>query len=125
MKMKKNKRKQSKHWQRYVNVGVQSLYHGVFTTCRCHNASSYNSEQKALIISLLTSRKLVKTPGTVTVKLRLFPCWKGNAKSDSSSFSSMLIKDNVGEHGLSARSSYMIDTNDENYIDNPSSHNVS
>jgi hypothetical protein len=31
-KTKKTKRRQSEHQQKYVNVGVQSLYHGVFIT---------------------------------------------------------------------------------------------
>jgi hypothetical protein len=53
--------------QRTVNVGVQSLYHGVFTTFQHHNDLSYNYEQKALIISLLTSLKLVKTPQNVSI----------------------------------------------------------
>jgi hypothetical protein len=124
MKAKKNKSKRSKHWQRYVNVGVQSLYHGVFTTCQRHNASSYNSEQKALIISLLTSCKLVKTPQTVTINAKVASWWKGNAKSDSSSLPSMLFEDNVGEDGLSAQSSYTIDINDSNYIDNLAPHST-
>ena len=42
----------------------------------------------------------------------------GNAKSDSSSLPSMMFEDNVGEDGLSAQSSYTIEINDSNYIDN-------
>jgi hypothetical protein len=58
----KNRRPRSVRLQRTINVGVQSLYHGVFTTFQHHNALSYNYEGKALIISLLTNCKLVKTP---------------------------------------------------------------
>ncbi len=35
---------------------------------------------------------------------------------------SMILEDNVGENGLSAQSSYTIDINDSNYIDNLASH---
>jgi hypothetical protein len=38
--------------------------------------------------------------------------------SDYSSLHSMMFEDNVGEDGLSAKSSYTIDINDSNYIDN-------
>jgi hypothetical protein len=34
----------------------------------------------------------------------------------------MLFEDNVGEDGLSAQSSYTLDINDPNYIDNLSPH---
>jgi hypothetical protein len=54
----------------------------------------------------------------VTVNAEVPSCWKGNAKSDSSSLPSMMFEDNVGEDGLSAQSSYTIDINDLNYIDN-------
>jgi hypothetical protein len=67
MKTKKNRRLPSVRRQRTINVGVQSLYHGVFTTFWCHNALSYNYEQKALITSLLMNRKLVKTPQNVPI----------------------------------------------------------
>jgi hypothetical protein len=43
------------------------LYHGIFTTFQCHNASSYNSNEKALIISLLMSREFVRTSPTVSI----------------------------------------------------------
>jgi hypothetical protein len=36
---KKIKRRRSDHRQRYGNAGVQSLYHGIFTTFQRHNAS--------------------------------------------------------------------------------------
>jgi len=98
----KTKRRRSDQRQKYGNVGVQSLYHGIFTTFQRHNAYSYNSDEKALIISLLTNRKLVRTPQTVTVNAEVASWWKGNAKSDSSSLPSMMFEDNVGEDGLSA-----------------------
>ncbi len=44
--------------------------------------------------------------------------WKGNTKSGSSSLPSMMFEDNVGDDGLSSQSSYTIDINDSNYIDN-------
>ncbi len=44
--------------------------------------------------------------------------WKGSSKSNASSLHSMMFEDNVGEDGLSALSSYTIDINDTNYIDN-------
>jgi hypothetical protein len=71
-----------------------------------------------LIISLLTNRKLVRTPQTVIVNAEVASWWKGNAKSDSSSLPSMMFEDNVGEDGLSAQPSYTIDINYSNYIDN-------
>ncbi len=71
-----------------------------------------------MIVSLLTNCKLVRTPQTVTVNAEVASWWKGNAKSDSSSLPSMMFEDNVGEDGLSAQSSYTIDFNDSNYIDN-------
>jgi hypothetical protein len=117
-KQTKTKRRQSDRRQRYGSVGVQSLYHDIFTTFQHHNAYSYNSDKKALIISLLTNRKLVRTPQNVTVNAEVASWWKGNAKSDSSSLPSMMFEDNVGEDGLSAQSSYTIDINDSNYIDN-------
>jgi hypothetical protein len=75
-----------------------------------------------LIISLSTSRKLVKALQTVTVNAEVASWWKRNVKSDSSSFPSMLFEDNVGEDGLSAQSSYTIEINDANYIDNLAPH---
>jgi hypothetical protein len=44
--------------------------------------------------------------------------WRGSSKSNSSSLHSMMFEDNVGEDGLSAQSSYTLDINDSNYIDN-------
>jgi hypothetical protein len=117
-KQTKTKRRRSDQRQKYGNVGVQSLYHGIFTTFQHHNAYSYNSEEKALIISLLTNRNLVRTPRTVTVNAEVASWWKKNAKSDSSSSPSMMFEDNVGEDRLSSQSSYTIDINDLNYIDN-------
>ncbi len=54
----------------------------------------------------------------MTVNAEVASWWKGNAKSDSSSLPSMMFEDNVGEDGLYAQSSYTIDINDSNYIDN-------
>jgi hypothetical protein len=98
------------------------MYHCVFTTFGHHNASSYNYEPKALIISILTSRKLAKTPQTVSINAEVDSWWKGSAKSDSSSLPSMMFEDNVEEDGLSAQSSYTIDINESNYIDNLAPH---
>jgi hypothetical protein len=100
------------------------MYHGIFTTFQCHNASSYNSDKKSLIISLLTSRKLVKTQPTVSINAEVASWWRGSSKSDSSSLHSMMFEDNVGEDGLSAQSSYTIDINDTNYIDNLAPHSI-
>jgi hypothetical protein len=73
------------------------LYHGIFTTFQRHNASSYNSRKKALNISLLTGRKLVKTPQTVSIDAEVASWWKRSLKSDSSSLPSMMFEDNMGE----------------------------
>jgi hypothetical protein len=54
----------------------------------------------------------------VTVNADVASWWKGNGKSDSSSLPSMMFEDNVGEDGLSAQSSYTIDINESNYINN-------
>ncbi len=121
-KQTKTKRRQSDHRQRYGNVGVQSLYHGIVTTFHSHNASSYNSDKKALIISLLTSCKLVKTPRLIPSNAEVASWWKGSSKSDSSSLHSMIFEDNVGEDVLSAQLSNTIDINDSNYIDNVAPH---
>jgi hypothetical protein len=97
---KKNKRRRSDQRQRYGNVGVQSLYYDIFTTFQCHNAYSYNSDKKALIISLLTNRKLVRTPPTVSENAEVSSWRKGSSKNDSSSLHSMMFEDNAGEDGL-------------------------
>ncbi len=76
----------------------------------------------AFIISLFTNRKLISTPQTLTVNTEVASWWKGRAKSDSSLLPSMMFEDNVGEDGLSAQSSYTIDINDSNYIDNLAPH---
>jgi hypothetical protein len=65
-----------------------------------------------LIISLLTSHKLVKTPQTVSINAEVASWWKGSAESDSSLLLSMMFEDNVREDGLSTQSSYTIDIND-------------
>jgi hypothetical protein len=85
------------------------LYHGIFTTFQRHNSYSYNSDEKALIISLLRNCKLVRTPPTVSKNAEVASWWKGSSKSDSFSLHSMMFEDNVGEDGLSAQSSYTID----------------
>jgi hypothetical protein len=120
--MKKTKRKQSDRRQRYGNVGVQSLYNGFFTTFQRHNAYSYNSDKKALIISLLTNCKLVRTPSTVSKNAEVSSWWKGSSKSNFSSLQSVMFEDNIGEDGLSAQSSYTININDSKYIDNLAPH---
>ncbi len=114
----KNKTKQSDQGQRQHNIGVHSLYHGIFTTFQRHNALSYNSDKKELITSLLTSRRLIRTSPTRSKNAEVSSWWKGSSKSNSSSFHSMMFEDNVGEDGLSAQSSYIIDINNSNYIDN-------
>ncbi len=98
------------------------MYHDIFTTFQRHNAYSYNSDKKAVIISLLTNRKLVRTPPTLSKNAEVSSWWKGSSKSDSTSLYSMMFEDNVGEDGLSAQSSYTIDINDSNYIDNLAPH---
>jgi hypothetical protein len=94
------------------------LYHGIFTLFQHHNVHSYSSNKKELIISLLTNCRLVRTPPTVSKNAEVSSWWKGSSKSNSSSLHSMMFEDNVGEDGLSAQSSYTIDINDSNYIDN-------
>jgi hypothetical protein len=76
----------------------------------------------ALIISLLTNCKLVRTPPTVSKNAEVSSWWKGTSKSYSSSLHSIMFEDNVGEDGLSAQSSYTLDINDSNYIDNLAPH---
>jgi hypothetical protein len=71
-----------------------------------------------LIISLLMNCRLVRTPPTVSKNAEVPSWWKGSSKSNSSSLHSMMFEDNVGEDGLSAQSSYIIDINDSNYINN-------
>jgi hypothetical protein len=75
-KRKKPKRRGSDQRQRYGNVGVQSLYHGIFTTFQCHNAYSYNSDKKALIISFLMNCKLVRTPPSISKNAEVSSWWK-------------------------------------------------
>ncbi len=116
-KQEKIKRRRSDQRQRYGNVGVQSLYHGIFTTFQRHNAYSYNSDEKALIISLLTNCKLVRTPPTMSKNAEVSSWWRGSSKSNLSLLHFMMFEDNVGEDGLSAQSSYTLDINDSNYID--------
>jgi hypothetical protein len=72
----------------------------------------------ALIISFLTNSKLVRAPPTVSKYAEVSSWWKGTSKSYSSSLHSMMFEDNVGEDGLSAQSSYTLDINDSNYVDN-------
>ncbi len=101
-----------------LNIGVHSLYHSIFTSFQCHNALSNNSDEKELIISLLMSRRLVRTSPTRSKNAEVSSWWKRSSKSNSSSFHSMIFEDNVGEDGLSAQSSYVTDINNSNYIDN-------
>ncbi len=54
-----------------INVGVQSLYHGIFATFQCHNTFSYNSEEKALIISLLMNHNWSKPHQLFLLMLKL------------------------------------------------------
>ncbi len=65
---------------------------------------------------------MVSTPQIITANAKVASWWKGKAKSDLSSLPSMIFEDNVGEDGLSAQSSYTIDINDSNYIDNLAPH---
>jgi hypothetical protein len=58
----------------------------------------------------------------LTVNAEVASRWKGRAKRDSSSLPSMMFEGNVGEDGLSAQSSYTIDINDSNFIDNLTPH---
>jgi hypothetical protein len=76
----------------------------------------------SLIISLLKNCKLVRTPPTVFKNAEVSSWRKQTSKSDSSSLHSMMVEDNVGEDGISAQSSYTIDINDSNYIDNLAPH---
>jgi hypothetical protein len=92
-------------------MGVHSLYHSIFTTFEPYNALSYNSDEKELIISLLMSRRLVRTSPTRSKNAEVSYWWKGSSKSNSSSFHSMMFEDNVGKDGLSAQSSYIIGIN--------------
>jgi hypothetical protein len=55
----KTKTKQSDQGQRHHNIGVHSLYHCIFTTFQCHNTLSYNSDEKELIMSLLTDKSQI------------------------------------------------------------------
>ncbi len=64
------------------------------------------------------SRRLVRTSPTRSKNAEVSSWWKGSSKSDSSSFHSMMFEDNVQEDGLSTQSSYIIDINNSNYIDN-------
>jgi hypothetical protein len=65
---------------------------------------------------------LISIPRILTANAEVASWWEGRAKSDSSSLPSLMFKDNVGEDGLSAQSSYTIDINDSNYIDNLAPH---
>ncbi len=93
-------------------------YHGIFTIFQRHNALSYNSDEKELIIRLLTNCKLVRISPTRSKNDEVTSWWKGSSKVDTSSFHSMMFEDNVGEDGLYAQSSYIININDLNYIEN-------
>ena len=81
-----------------------------------HNALSYNSDEKEFIIRLLTNCKSVRISPTRSKNAEVASWWKGSSKINTSSFHSMMFEDNVGEDGLSAQSSYIININDSNYI---------
>ncbi len=70
----------------------------------------------------MTNHKLVKTPQNVSINAKVASWWNKSPKIDSSLLLSMMFEDNVGEDGLSAQSSYTIDINDSNYIDNLAPH---
>ncbi len=103
---------------RHHNLSVHLLYHGIFSIFQRHNALSYNSDEKELIIRLLTYRKLVRISPTRSKNAEVASWWKGSSKVNTSSFHSMMFEDNVGEDGLSAQSSYIINIDDSNYIEN-------
>jgi hypothetical protein len=100
----------AKIWQCWCSILVSWYF-------QHHDAYSYNSDEKALIISFLTNRRLVRTPPTISKNATVASWWKGSSKNDSSSLYSMMFEDNVGEDELSAKTSYTIDINDSNYID--------
>ena len=110
--------KQSDEEHRRHNTNVHPLYHGIFTIFKCHNPLSYNSNKEELIKKLLTSRKLVRISPTISKNAEVASWWKESSKSNTSSFHSMMFKDNDGEDGLSAQSSYIINISDSNYIEN-------
>jgi hypothetical protein len=74
---KKHKTTFSAVTKNYINVGLHSLYHGIFTNFWHHNALSYNYEEKTLIISLLMNHKLVKTPRKVSLNAKV-ASWNGS-----------------------------------------------
>jgi hypothetical protein len=67
---------------------------------------------------------LVKTPQNVTINAEV-SSWNKSPWIDSSLLLSMMFEVNVGEEGLSAHSSYTIDINDSNFIDNLAPHPAS
>ncbi len=117
-KQKKRKTKRSDGEHRHHNLIVHLSHHGIFTIFQCHNALSYNSDEKELIISLLKNRKLIRISPTRSKNAEVASWWKRSSKVNTSSFHSIMFEDNVGEDGLSAQSSYIITINDSNYIEN-------
>jgi hypothetical protein len=92
-----------------------------FTTFQCHNASTYNYEEKALIICLMTNCKLTKTPAKAGLNAKV-ASWTKSNWNVSSILPSMILEDNVGEDGLFSQSTYTLYINDKNYIDLLSPH---
>ncbi len=115
---KKTKSKRSDGEHRHHNKNVHFSYHSIFTMFQCHNALSYDSYKDELIKRLLTSCRLVRISPTRSKNAEVSSWWKGSSKSNSSLFHSLMFEDNVGEDGLSAQSSYIININDSNYIEN-------
>ncbi len=83
---KKTKTKRSDEEHRHHNISVCSLYHGIFTIFQHHNAISYNSDEKELIIRLLTTRRLVRISPTRSKNAEVSSWWKGGSKVNTSSF---------------------------------------
>ncbi len=76
------------------------------------------SDEEELIKKLLTSRRLVRISPTRSKIAEVALWWKESSKSNTSLFHSMMFEDNLGEDGLSAQSSYIINISDSNYIEN-------
>jgi hypothetical protein len=116
MGQEKKNSEQSDEEHRRHNTNVHSLYHGIFTIFQCHNALSYTSDEKELIKRLLTSRRLVRISPTRSKNVEISSWWKGSSKSNTSLFHSKMFEDNVGEDGLSAQSSYIINISDQTIL---------
>ncbi len=77
-KQKKRKTKQSDGEHRHHNLIIHLPYHGIFTIFQRHNALSYNSDEKELIIRLLTNCKLVRISPTRSKNAEVTSWWKGS-----------------------------------------------